>query len=99
MSQYNFYITYRPGRENAAADTLSRKANELKTQKEKKYVYRILKIFRLVNDFNPSLAVLDKGVELPTDSGFALIEDLLKANRESNTLEEYRERVRNRENG
>ena len=35
LSQYNFHITYRPGKENAAADALSRKAEDLKTQKDK----------------------------------------------------------------
>ena len=35
LSQYNFHITYRPEKENAAADALSRKAEDLKTQKDK----------------------------------------------------------------
>ncbi|CCC05610.1 unnamed protein product [Sordaria macrospora k-hell] len=35
LSQYNFHITHRPEKENAAADALSRKAVDLKTQKDK----------------------------------------------------------------
>ncbi|CCE31772.1 uncharacterized protein CPUR_05627 [Claviceps purpurea 20.1] len=34
LSQYNFMIDFRPGKENAAADALSRKAEDLYTRKE-----------------------------------------------------------------
>jgi len=47
MSQYHFLITYRPGNENIAADALSRKLDELKTQKAKKEAFRTLQVFKL----------------------------------------------------
>lgn len=46
LAQYKFVITYRPGVQNAAADALSRKSEDVKTQKERKEVERTLRIFR-----------------------------------------------------
>lgn len=46
LSHYNFTLRYRPGTENAAADGLSRKSEELRTQKEKQDAYRTMTIFR-----------------------------------------------------
>jgi hypothetical protein len=42
MSQYNFGLTYRPGKENVLADALSRKTDETRTQKAKKIAQRTI---------------------------------------------------------
>lgn len=45
LAQYNYTLSYRPGKENAVADALSRKAEDLQTQKAKKEAQRTLQIF------------------------------------------------------
>jgi hypothetical protein len=54
MAQYHFTITYRPGKENVLADALSRKSEEVRTQKEKKEIQRTMRIFRPVQELDPS---------------------------------------------
>lgn len=48
LSQFHFVITYRPGSENVLADILSRKSDELKTQKEKRDAMRTMTLFQPV---------------------------------------------------
>jgi transposase InsO family protein len=57
LAQYHFIITYRPGTLNAGADALSRKAEDIQTQKERKEAQRTMRIFKPVDssDTNSSL--------------------------------------------
>lgn len=105
MAQYHFHITYRPGKQNILADALTRKAEEVKTQKEKKELQRTMRLFRPVQDLDGDVAnifeiscadavvgVLDGGEGIVTgDAG--LLDELLRLNREDPTLEAFRERA------
>ena len=115
LSQYYFEVTYRPGTKNAAADALSRKSEDLKTQKDKKDAYRTLQIFKpveeggvevsatasistdkgLVKELVPIMMLDKEGLELsPVEpEGYKLVDALMKANRENESLEEYRIRA------
>lgn len=110
LSQYKFVITYRLGVLNVAADALSRKSEDVKTQKERKEVERTL-IFRpleegddaeysrQVNTINgiedlPMVMVLDEDVPPPTGSGTNLTDLILATNREDKELEVWREKAR-----
>ena len=46
MAQFHFVITYRPGSQNAGADALTRKSEDLKTQKQRKEAHRTIRIFK-----------------------------------------------------
>lgn len=46
LAQFHFQITYRPGTQNGGADALSRKAEDLVTQKAKKEAMRTFRIFQ-----------------------------------------------------
>lgn len=50
MSQCNFTITYRPGRDNVAADALTRKSEDLTTLKARKEAHRTIQIFRQISE-------------------------------------------------
>lgn len=87
LAQYHFQITYRPGKENAAADALSRKSEDTVTQKAKREAYRTLQIFAPVledgtlvrsTDLDTDLMALDEAVAPPEGSGFDLIDELLR---------------------
>jgi hypothetical protein len=108
LSQYNFQITYRPGSENAAADSLSRKTEDARTLKAKREAYRTMQIFAPVRDGptdapppergTPSaggtLMVLDADVPPPPGTGFELMDELLEGNRTAPELEGWRQRAR-----
>lgn len=103
LAQYHFQITYRPGKENAAADALSRKSEDTVTQKAKREAYRTLQIFTPVledgaatrtDDLEVELMALDEEIEAPADSGFELIDELLRYNQSALELEPYREKAR-----
>ena len=104
LAQYHFQITYRPGKENAAADALSRKSEDTVTQKAKREAYRTLQIFAPVLDdamstrtdyLGADLMALDEGVGAPAGSGFEFVDELLRQNQVAPELEEYREKARN----
>lgn len=103
LAQYHFQITYRPGKENAAADALSRKTEDTVTQKAKREVYRTMQVFApVVEDdvhHDPELGdfvmALDEDVSPPDGSGFELVDELLRHNQSSPELELYREKARN----
>ncbi|KAJ8105804.1 hypothetical protein ONZ43_g7278 [Nemania bipapillata] len=50
LAQYHFLITFRPGSENVVADALSRKQEDVRTQKDKMESQRYLTMFKLVNE-------------------------------------------------
>lgn len=70
LAEYHCVLTYRPGTQNAAADALSRKTEELKTQKEKTEAMRHLAIFKKSDSQHvPALA------PIATTSDVNLLED------------------------
>ena len=115
MAQYHFTITYRPGKQNILADALSRKAEEVKTQKEKKELQRTMRIFKLVQDLGDGpndVYTLDDteitvvgalgadAADSPSEAGdVTLLDELLRLNREDPTLEAYRDKARSGSGG
>ena len=128
MSQYHFEITYRPGTENGAADDLSRKTGDLRTQKAKQEAARTMRLFRpaleperrisgifeiddalrtMHIDNVPEITLADEvpettdvlettladDVPKTTLSGFMLLDELLRANRDDPSLQEFRQKV------
>ena len=109
MSQFKFHITYRPGKENIAADALSRKAEDLATQKAICDAQREATLFRPVHsteiwvlearDASPPLAL--EGQEgpprlcalTPIHPGVDLTDEVLQANRTAESLNSFRQRV------
>lgn len=72
LAQYHFTITYRPGSENAAADALSRKAEDLKTQQDRKDAQRTLRIFmpaggggEMTESMTTTLSMVSMVVDVP----------------------------------
>lgn len=61
LSRYHFVITYRPGADNTIADSLTRKAQELRTLKSRKEDERTMAIFKELDKSagTASLFVLD----------------------------------------
>jgi transposase InsO family protein len=62
LAQYNYTLTYRPGKENVVADALSRKAEDLRTQQAKKEAQRTLQIFTTLDEKTYSFALSDSDV-------------------------------------
>jgi transposase InsO family protein len=52
MAQYHFTITFRPGQQNVLADALSRKAEDVRTQKGRQEKQRTMRIFKPVQDLD-----------------------------------------------
>ena len=65
LADFNCKLTYRPGKENLVPDVLSRKADELKTQKAKAEASRQM---RLLQDHQIELAPIHAGHESDDDS-------------------------------
>jgi predicted aspartyl protease len=79
MAQYHFEITYRPGKENVLADALSRKAEDVRTQKDRKEIQRTIRIFRPVRELDSSdgmLSELNLGTRADSVAIIAAIDDL-----------------------
>lgn len=95
LAQYHFTITYRPGKENAAADALSRKSEDLKTQQERKDAERTMRIFRPLEreDQATTLSAAVIGIA-NIEVGVDLIDAILRNNQTSESLAEYRRRAR-----
>ena len=102
LADFHLKITYRPGSINTIADILSRKAEVLKTQKEKDIAARTTVLIK------PSLiAALGDAAPAPADEALdpqqapqpepartemlELIDQVLKANREHDSLQKYRD--------
>lgn len=119
LAQFHFQITYRPGTQNGGADALSRKAEDLVTQKAKKEAMRMIRIFQqgdgtnytvdadgsapeyeatmctmVIGDKTVPILTLDGEDCLPDISGYRLMEELIRANKEDPELEVYREKAR-----
>lgn len=46
LAQFHFDISYRPGSENVVADALTREADDIRSQKERREEYRTIRIFK-----------------------------------------------------
>jgi predicted aspartyl protease len=84
ISEYNFKIVYRPGKENVIADALSRKAEELRTQKEIANAGRTMQLIK-----DEQVGVSLNNLNLEKDQ-LLLIEQLLQVNRTSESLQGFR---------
>ena len=102
---------YRPGKQNAAADALSRKSKDLTTQKAIQEDYRTLTLLppekvdpRVLGeleslppgepaDVTPLAAVTVAVGEAPPQ-GYVLVDQILQANKASESLESFRELAR-----
>jgi hypothetical protein len=84
LANYDFRITYRPGSANIIADALTRKQDELNTQKAKDEAARTKALV------DPSLVVAS--VEAIPDKivPYQLVDAILEANRSEPSLEEFR---------
>ena len=84
LANYDFFLTYRPGSANIVADALTRKQDELKTQKAKDEAARTKALI------DPSLVVAS--VEFTPDdvAPYQLVDAILEANRSEPSLEEFR---------
>ena len=98
LSRFNYQIAYRPGTENAAADALTRKREDLRTQKAIKEADRhfvLIPDSRIVSHKSPSLSIVDASLQNPDPpktpdlpppepvDSYVLIEKILCANREA----------------
>ena len=104
LAEYHLKITYRPGSINTIADILSRKAEVLKTQKEKDIAARTTVLIKplmiaTLEDSAPAPAPTDEALDpqqapQPEPTGtdtLELIDQVLKANREHDSLQKYRD--------
>ena len=95
LSRFYFLIHYRPGRENTLADALSRPSTEV--QKKDGYCQQILLKAETVeqrmetNQINECAEFHTINMLEPT---LQVVDQVLSANRNSTTAEEYRERAR-----
>ena len=105
VADYNFKITYRPGTANIVADALTRKHNELITQKEKDIAARtqvFLDPSCVIASLEGILNVTKEGLKVATDqfeSPYQLINQILQANRSHKSLELYRRLAEKSERG
>ena len=109
LADYNFRITYRPGAANVVADALTRKHEELKTQKEKDIAARtqvLIESSKLIKGEMclESFAALESGqvpanVEKEDWSPYELIDRILHANRTDEATEALRELARRKLKG
>ena len=87
LGDYHFRITYRPGTKNIIADALSRKADKLKTQKAKDIAARTQTMLEPAQ-----IAVIEpETVQGTGNASYELIDLILRANREHESLQPFRE--------
>src|SRR5947207_14954110 len=104
LADFYLKITYRPGSINNIADSLSRKAEVLKTQKEKDVAARTTVLIKplmitTLEDSAPAPAPADEALdpqqapqpEPARTNPLKLINQVLKANREHDSLHKYRD--------
>ncbi|KAJ8127922.1 hypothetical protein O1611_g5714 [Lasiodiplodia mahajangana] len=94
LAQYNFLITYRPGSENVVADAMTRKQEELRSQKEKMDFYRHMTMFKLVNETGRIYSLEETPNISALSSGVLLVDEILQQNRTSPDLEIYRAKAK-----
>jgi transposase InsO family protein len=100
LSEFDFVIEYRPGKENAAADALTRRTDELAAQTSEKKASRVHQLLRdemldhrILQEMRPEeqgnvVALLEELA--PLSEGTSLIDRLLQANRTSSALNALR---------
>ena len=95
-------MTYRAGKDKVVADVLSRKAEDLKTLKDKKQDQHTLHLLKQYDGYfvfagdkpdETDLALLDDGEALPPLSELKLLDELLTANREDESLSVYQSKA------
>ena len=106
LAQYNFKITYRPGKDNEAADALSRKTEVVRTQKGKMEAQRLRTIFQRVENQevyrgwaetagtddvdDTGLFEMSLDTPKPHQHEVEVVDRLLTANRTHDSLHTYR---------
>ncbi len=98
LADFSYRITYRPGKQNILADTLTRKLQDLKTQKAIKEASRTEQLISDEALTSPPLGVdlapIDAAPEDPATTapvrpqGYDLVDLILKANRDSQATPE-----------
>jgi hypothetical protein len=92
ISMYNFKIVYRPGKENIIADALSRKSEELQSQKEIAIAGRTMQLIK-----DDQLGISLHNLTLAKEQ-VHLVDQLLHANRNAESLETFRMTARESQN-
>ena len=94
LSRFYFLIKYRPGRQNTLADALSR---PLRRQEDADSDHRMQILIKPENIEQAAKEDLSADIE-PLDSDLHIVDRILRANRESSSLDELRDRARDNKN-
>ena len=103
LASYHFIIMYRTGKQNAKADALTRRDNEIEQQDQLKTEYRT-QAFLSQDQVDPEV-LQDLGIDIQEvvlapvteemfDESAELLDQLLKANKEARSLEALRQQAR-----
>lgn len=95
MSEFNFKLAYRPGKDNVVADVLSRKHELTPTQKAQREAERTRALFSYEQTKEVTLAPVDLPVapEEPAPMDLDIMEQIMDSNRTSPSLQDYRDKV------
>jgi hypothetical protein len=102
LADYNFRITYRPGSANVVADALTRKQEDVKTQKEKDVAARtqtLIKSDMVFVENTPVIAAIQPSDSELNAKPYELIDAILTSNRTHDSLKVFRERAEKEQQG